>query len=162
MRGGSPRCSTKVNGLVYFRVYAQGKVRVMQVSLAVLADYASVSIDNKLNILGVFHEVNTPILPVTVPLMYLVVSFEAEPAEYGKQLLARVVLSEECGNGDPLLSLEGLAEVPQPARPEDRAYSNQVIGLSGVRFERVGDYRFSIFVDDQEVAVVPLRVNKLE
>jgi hypothetical protein len=134
----------------------------MQVRLAVLADYASVSIDNKLNILGVFQEINTPVLPVTASHMYLVASFEAEPAEYGKRLLVRVVLSEEHGNGDPLVSLEGLAEVPQPARPEDRAYSNQVIGLTGVQFERAGDYRFSISVENQEVAVVPLRVNKLE
>ena len=135
---------------------------MMEAKLAVLADYASVSIDNKLNILGVFHEVNSPVLPVTVPQMYLVVSFEAEPAEYGKHLLAHIILSEERGNGEPLLRLEGLAEVPRPTRPGDRAYSNQVIGLTGVTFERPGDYRFSILVENREVTVVPLRVNEIE
>lgn len=134
----------------------------MQVELAVLADFASISIDRKLNILGVFQEVNAPELPVTVAYMYLVVSFKADPAEYGKHLSARIVLTEERGNGEPLLSLEGLAEVPQPTKPGDRAYSNQVIGLNGVRFEREGDYRFSISVEGQEAAVVPLRVNKVE
>jgi hypothetical protein len=134
----------------------------MQVKLAVLADYASVSVDNKLNILGVFQEVNTPDFPITVPHMYLVISFEAEPAEHGRHLLAHIVLSEESDNGQTLLSLEGMAEVPQPTRMTDRAYSNQVIGLSGVTFEHEGDYKFSISVENQEVAIVPLRVNGLE
>lgn len=116
----------------------------MEVKLAVLADFASVSQDNKLNILGIFQEVNTPTLPTTVPHMYLVVSFEAEPPEYGKQLLIRVALLGEDGEGGELLSLEGLAEVPQPERREDRVYVNQVIGLAGVTFEQPGDYYFAV------------------
>ncbi len=134
----------------------------MDVKLAVVADFASVSIDNKLNILGVFQEINTPVLPATVPHMYLVLSLEAEPEQYGKQLSLRVVLLEDDPEGNELLTVEGLAQVPEPRHQGDRAYSNQVIGLSGVTFERAGAYRFSVSVDNREIAVVPLLVNRLE
>jgi hypothetical protein len=134
----------------------------MNVKLAALADFASVSQDNKLNILGIFQEVNTPTLPVTVPHMYLVVSFEAESADYGKQLLIRVALVSKDSDGDEMLALEGLAEVPQPTQPENQVYVNQVIGLAGVTFEHTGNYSFSISVEKEEKVVVPLRVNKLK
>ena len=54
----------------------------MDVTLAVLADYANVSQDGKLNIMGIFQEVNPPLLPFTLPQMYLVLSLTAGPAEF--------------------------------------------------------------------------------
>jgi hypothetical protein len=134
----------------------------MDLKLAVVADYASVSIDNKLNILGVFQELNAPTFPATVSHIYLVLSLEAEPEEYGKQLPIRVALLDESGNGDELLFVEGLTQVPQPRHLGDRVYSNQVIGLSGVAFERPGNYRFSVSIENEEIAVVPLLVKQLE
>lgn len=44
----------------------------MDVNLALLADYANVSQDGKLNIMGIFQEVNPPVLPFALPQMYLV------------------------------------------------------------------------------------------
>jgi uncharacterized protein DUF6941 len=134
----------------------------MDVKLAALADFASVSIDKKLNILGIFQEINTPNLPVAVPHIYLVLSLEAGPEEYGKKILIRVALLEDNDGGGEMLHMEGLAEVPHPRYEGDRAFANQVIGLSGVTFERAGNYRFSVSVENEEIAVVPLRVNKLE
>ena len=148
--------------MVYFRIHARERASAMDVKLAALADYASVSIDNKLNILGVFQEINTPNLPATVPHMYLVLSLEAQPEQYGKKVLVRVVLFDEGNDDGVVIRLEGLTEVPQPRSPGDRVFSNQVVGLSGVTFEHAGNYRFSISVENEEIAVVPLRVNKLE
>jgi hypothetical protein len=133
---------------------------VVNVELAVVADYASVS-ENKLNILGIFREVRAEELPVAVPHLYLVVTFEAEPAEYGKEWSIRIVLREN-HDGDQLLSLEGPVQVPQPLQPGDRVYVNQVVGLTGIRFEHEGDYSFSVMVDDNEKASIPLSVYKLE
>lgn len=126
--------------------------------VAALADYASVSDDGKLNIMGIFHEVSAPGLPFALPQIYLVFSLEAEPTEYGEERLIRVVLRHDNGDGSQVLGLQGPVRVPQPKRP-GRVVTNQLIGLSGVTLEHAGNHTFSIEVGEEEVANVRLSVN---
>jgi hypothetical protein len=130
----------------------------MDVNLAVLADYANVSQDSKLNIMGIFQEVNPPVLPFALPQMYLVVSFVAGPAEFGSVKNIRIVLLDNDGN--EMLALEAQAQVPRPPRPGRRAFINQVIGLNGITFQRPGDYAFSILVGGETKETVGLHVNE--
>src|SRR5215217_3944288 len=74
------RTAYRVARLVYSRSHA-GKGVAMEVKLAVLADYANVSQDGKLNIMGIFQEINAPSLPFPLPQMFLVVPFE-EAGDY--------------------------------------------------------------------------------
>ncbi len=133
----------------------------MRVTLAVLADHANVTQDGKLNIIGIFQEVNPPFLPFPLPQIFLVATFEAEPPDYGREQSIRVALRAKNGGDSEMLALEGQALVPQPTRPGGPVYLNQALGLSGVTFERAGDYEFSISVEGEEKATVPLRVNKV-
>jgi hypothetical protein len=143
--------------LVYFHSrWEEGET--LKARLAVLADYASVNQDGRLNILGVIQEVNTPVLPFPLPPMYLVFSLEAEPAEFGKEYPIRIVLRYENGEGGQILDLKGPAQVPQPERP-GRVFINQLIGLAGLNLEHAGTYTFSIDVSDEEVGTVPLDVH---
>jgi hypothetical protein len=130
----------------------------MDVTLAVLADYANVSQDGKLNIMGIFQEVNPPALPFQLPQMFLVVSFEAGPAEFGSLKDVRIALLDS--DGDEMLALEGQAEVPRPPRPGRRTYINQVLGLNGVAFPRPGDYEFSILIAGETRGTAALHVNE--
>jgi hypothetical protein len=130
----------------------------MDVNLALLADYAKVSQDGKLNIMGIFQEVNPPILPFALPQMYLVVSFEAGPQEFDSMKSINIALLDNDGN--EMLALEGQAQVPRPPRPGSRAYMNQVIGLNGITFERSGDYNFAILVGGETKETVSLHVNR--
>ena len=131
----------------------------MDVNLAVLADYANVSQDGKLNIMGIFQEVNPPVLPFALPQMYLVISFVAGPAEFGSTKNIRLVLLES--DGSEMLTLEGQMDVPSRAhRPGSRAYINQVIGLNGITFHRPGGYDFSILVSGETKETVSLHVNE--
>jgi len=131
----------------------------MDVTVSVLADYANVSQDGKLNIMGIFQEINTPVLPFVLPQMYLVLSFSAGPAEFGTARDVRIVLLHS--DGKEVLRLNAQMQVPGAIRLGSRAYINEAIGLAGVTFERPGDYGFSILVGDDEKATVPLHVNKL-
>lgn len=130
----------------------------MEVTLAVLADYANVTQEGKANIMGVFSEVNPPELPFALPMMFLVATFTASPAEVGSEKVLRVVLLD--GDGNQILSLETPIAVPRPARPGSRVQLNSILGLTGVRFERPGDYQFSILVGGEEKQSIPLHVNK--
>lgn len=129
----------------------------MEVTVAVLADYANVSKDGKLNIMGIFQEINASELPFQLPQMYLVLSFTAGPAEFGSVRDVRVVLLHS--DGQEVFSLEAEMQVPNAARPGRRAYINETIGLAGVPFQQAGDYAFSVLVGDDEKATVPLYVN---
>jgi hypothetical protein len=129
----------------------------MEVTVAVLADYANVSQDGKLNIMGIFQEINATSLPFVLPQMYLVMSFSAGPAEFGTMRNVRVVLLHS--DGQEILGLEAQMKVPRPDRPGSRAYINQTIGLAGLAFEQPGDHAFSILVGDDEKATVPLHVS---
>jgi hypothetical protein len=130
----------------------------MDVTLAILADYANVSQDGKLNIMGIFQEVNPPELPFNVPQMYLIVSFSAGPAEFDSVKNVRIALLDS--DGKEMLALEGQPQVPRPPRPGRRALFNQVIGMHGVRFEHSGDYEFSILIGGETRETVPLHVNE--
>jgi hypothetical protein len=130
----------------------------MDVRLAVLADYANVSQDGKLNIMGIFQEVNPPFLPFPLPQMYLVVSFEAGPAEFDSVKNIRIALLDHDGN--EMLALEGQVQVPRSPRPGSRAYVNQVIGLNGVAFERSGGYEFAILIGGETRGTVALHINE--
>jgi hypothetical protein len=131
----------------------------MDVKLAVLADYANVAQNGKLNIMGIFQEINAPSLPFQLPQMYLVLTFEAGGAEFGQQKLLRIVLLDSDGNEK--IALEGEVQVPRPPRRGSRAYINEAIGLAGVPFEKAGDYEFAILVSGETKQSVPLHVNDL-
>jgi hypothetical protein len=144
--------------VVYFRSHER-EGEALEVTLAVLADYANVSQDGKLNIMGIFQEINAPSLPFPLPQMYLVASFEAGSAEFDSQKHIRIALLDN--DGDEMLALEGGVQVPRPPRPGSRAYINQVIGLQGITFERPGGYAFAILVGGEQKADVSLHVNDL-
>jgi Family of unknown function (DUF6941) len=130
----------------------------MDVNLAVLADYANVSQDGKLNIMGIFQEVNPPFLPFPLPQMYLIVSFVAGPAEFDSVKDVRIALLDN--DGSEMLALGGQVQVPRPPMPGRRAFINQVIGLNGVSFEHPGGYEFSILIGGETKGTVALHVNE--
>ncbi len=130
----------------------------MDVSLAVLSDFASVTQEGKLNIMGIFGEVNPPGLPFSLPLMYLVIVFDASPAEIGSDKNVRVVMLD--GEGREGLRIENTLAVPPGGRPGHRANFNAILALQGVTFQQPGDYQFSILINGEEKRSVPLRVNE--
>lgn len=131
---------------------------VMDVTLAVLADFASVSREGKLNIMGIFDQINPIAFPAVLPLMHLVISYEASPAEFDSMKQTKVLLLDADGN--QMFSAEQGIKVNRPPIPGARATMNQIYALVGVRFERSGDYQFSVLVNDEEKRAVRLRVNE--
>jgi hypothetical protein len=101
----------------------------MQVRLSALADFASVTREGKVNILGIFDQVNPSKLPFVLPQLFLVLVWEASVAEIGTQRNVKTVLVE--ADGRQILSLDQSVTVPSPAHPGDRIRLNQIIGLNG-------------------------------
>ena len=128
----------------------------MEVTLAVLADYANVSREGKLNVMGLFTHINARALPYVHPQMLLVWEGEAGPAEWGTRKDVEVKLLDEAGN--QILSIRGNLEVPggEPGRP---ARLNSVMAFHNVKFEAEGDYVFAILIGGETKKKIPFRVS---
>ena len=144
---------------VFDKGMGQGDNRpLMDVTLAVLADYANISKEGKLNILGVFTEVNPPFLPWNLPQMYVVVSMEAGTSEAGIEMPFRILLWD--ADGKEILNFEQKVSTPAPNRPGARATINNIIGLAGIPFSKPGEYAFYIHVAGEEKRRIAFRVNE--
>lgn len=130
----------------------------MDVTLAVAADYASTSADGKLNILGVFTEVNAPQLPFQLPQMYLVLSYEVSAAESAAEKQIEITLRDS--NDDAVMVLREVIKVPQQMALKDVVVLNQVVGLANLTFSKSGTYQFVISIDGEHKRAVILHVNE--
>jgi len=129
----------------------------MDVNLAVLADFASITREGKLNILGIFDQISPPSLPFALPIFYVVVTYSANPAEFDMVKRVNIRLMTEDGGG-PLLQLEQEMTIPRPPRPGMRSTINQVNAIMGFPFQEPGTHEFAILIDGQTAGGIPLHV----
>jgi len=129
----------------------------MDVTLALLCDYANLSQDRKLNILGVFSVFNVTTLPALLPQMYVVVSTEAALTEAGQEFPFELVLWN--ADGREMLRLQQPLQFPPITHPGDTVSNNQIIGIARLQFPTAGDYSFIIRIANQERRRIRLRVN---
>lgn len=132
----------------------------MDARLGLLAEYASVSTDAKLNVLGIFDQLSVSTFPAGLPIFYVVVSLTAGPAEFGTEKRIAIVLNGE--DGAELLRSEQTAIVPRPTRAGIRSTLNVVNGFAALGFPRAGTYQFSAVVDGRTEITIPLYVVQVE
>jgi len=125
---------------------------------AVLADYANVTNDGKLNIMGIFDVIHAPSFPAIYPQMRLVLRLQGSPAERGS--LKSIEIKMLDADGKQLLQFATTLSIPEaaPLNPE----FPQIIELQGIPFTHPGAYEFSILVNGEEKATVPFTVVPVE
>ena len=132
----------------------------MEISFKALADFASLTNNGKLNIMGMFDQLHPTRLPLRLTQMFVVVGYEVGPAEFDLDKIVRVVLLTE--DGRQLLSVEQLVHTPRSEVAATRASIYQIMALNGIEFQSVGAYSFSLLVDNDEKGTLPLYVNNPE
>lgn len=130
----------------------------MKTRIAVLADYAGLSIDHKLNIMGIFTTLNAPQVPVVHPQMKLVTQFEFDASETGQRPL-RVTLVD--ADGHELFGIGAVVTI-QATHDGHPSLLNQIVDLSQLAFPAFGDYEFRILIDDEIAAEIPLNVAQMK
>ncbi len=131
----------------------------MKARIAVLADYANVTADQKLNVMGIFNVINAPQVPVVHRQMQLVLGFVSDPWDAGTSIPFEVQLVDE--DGKPTLSLKGQMTVAHTP-PGEQATTNAILALNDVMFGKFGHYEFKILVNDEPFATVPLIVQQMQ
>ena|SRR3989337_805563 len=131
----------------------------MKIELFLAADYANITGDGKLNVMGIFREINALNFPARHSSMHLVIKLVAELGEYGitRDLFVRLLDPD----GKEIMSLSGQINMPQGGggrTPE----VNVILELKDVIFPNPGPYQFVVLVDKDHKGFLHIYVNKVE
>ena len=127
----------------------------MHITLAVLADYANVTADGKLNILGIFDRMNVTNLPAVHPQMNLVLRLEAHAAERDRSHPVEIRLIEP--DGQTIFEVKG--EIVPQGDPGQSISTNQILTLNNLQLNKTGEYTFVVLVNNDVKAEIPLSVD---
>ena len=130
----------------------------MEVSLAVLADYANISREGKLNVMGIFDRVMVRQLPGRLPPTHLVIRLDAGAAEMDVEHGIRVQLTGP--DGEALFHIDG-AFTPRGAEPGLAVSVNHIINIGNLPIQKEGGHRVVVWVDGELKREVPLQVTKV-
>lgn len=130
----------------------------MNVTLAVLADYANLSQEGKLNIMGVFDAIYAETFPMIHPEMKLVVQYEAGAADVQATHRIEIHLMDADGRKPMVITGQVAIGDVQPGYP---LKTNSILNIRNAQFERPGDFVFNVLVDGEVKHQVPLKVLQL-
>jgi len=117
----------------------------MELSLLLVADYASSTSDGKLYMMGVFDQIRAVSFPVKHPDMYLVVKLSADPSEYGRYFKLDIKIVDE--SDKPVVpALAAGATIPVGEQGQ-KLTLNSVFKLANITFPKPGTYRFLVEID---------------
>ena len=129
----------------------------MQVKLALLADYANITAEGKLNILGIFDRIQVGQLPAVHPFMQFIVRLEAHPAERDRARRLEIRLQDP--DGQTVFDISGDV-TPHGGRQGEPIAANQIIGINNLQLAKAGAYTFLVFLENDLRAEVPLVVEQ--
>lgn len=127
----------------------------MQVKLALVADYANVTAEGKLNILGIFDRIHVAELPAVHPQMHFILRLAAHPAERDRQHAVEIKLHDP--DGQTVFQVQGEIH-PRSATASGAATTNQILTLNNLQLTKTGGYTFIVFVDNDLKSEVSLDV----
>lgn len=132
---------------------------MVRVALGLLADYANVSREGKLNILGIFEQITAQSVPAVHPQMQLIMILEADRGDADREHKVEIEMVD--ADGVKLFSIGGDLRFGAPP-PGERIRINHVIQLNNLQFNHFGDYEFRIVVNNEVRYSVPLSVVELK
>ncbi|MDZ4864660.1 MAG: hypothetical protein SGJ01_14600 [Gemmatimonadota bacterium] len=133
----------------------------MDVTFAHLCDYATVSQDGKLSVMGIFGAINTPQVPAVHPQMYLAFELAFDYTEIGRDFTAGVQIVDEDGKIIWDLKGGGSIQSPLPPKPGDTPTAGQIFVIQGLKFDKFGSYDVNIFANGRPAKRIALKLNRM-
>ena len=120
----------------------------MRLAILLVADYANITIENKLNVMGIFTDIHARNFPARHGSMQVVMQFVAElgDVEQAHRLAVKLVDADR----NPIVGIEGPFQVPSIEAGRERK-SNVIINFADVVFPSIGSYEFTVELDGEEV-----------
>jgi hypothetical protein len=127
----------------------------MKTLLFLTADYANLTLDNKVNILGIFNQVFASRFPTLVSQFHLVAKVGLEPGEEPKNRKLTLYLVGEDANAEKIKIFEETFDFPERLGGLDPEHA-MIIAMQGMVFPKQGTYQFLLHVDDRWQASLSL------
>ncbi len=131
----------------------------MRLELFLAADYANITGDGKLNVMGIFRVINATNFPARHASMHLVIRMIPELGEYGVTRDLKVILREPDGN--ELVELSGQIEAPERSG-ELSPEVNVILELKDLIYPQPGPYQFIVLVDKDYKGSLQVMLNKID
>jgi hypothetical protein len=126
----------------------------------VAAEYANVTPDEKLNIMGVFHHLYARQFPTKHPQLFVVCQFRAGAAEYGRNFKFGVKLIDEDATRE-IVNISANMVIPRPKVGGRQVILNQMIRVLDIVFPAAGVYEFSVLIDNDVKGILPIYLHQV-
>ncbi|HMN00770.1 MAG TPA: hypothetical protein PKC99_17335 [Anaerolineales bacterium] len=131
----------------------------MRPLLFLAADYANITREGKLNVMGIFNDIYAQTFPARHSSMQIVIKLGAELGEYGQTRNFTLKLLD--GSGNQIFDLSGQFQVP-PGGHGRKPEVNLILELKDIVFPKEDIYQFVLLVDKDHKGELTLYVNKVE
>lgn len=125
----------------------------VKLNFAHICDYASFSKGGKLNISGIFKNINTVEFPFTLFQMFIVVNILVNTAGIYEGIIKLTREEDRVEDMKPL-KFNLVAN-------KDNSELGFLGQINNVKFDKEGIYKFKIYVNDSLIREIPLIVNKI-
>lgn len=130
----------------------------MQITLAAIADFASVSVGDKLNVMGVFDTIQAPQFPAVHPQLFLAIRLQFEYEDRNSDVSLQIRLENEDGKVIVRATPKGRIG---PVQAGETGNINLVLGLANLKFDGPGRYSVVVSLAGAEDDLrLPLRIVK--
>ena len=131
----------------------------MQFVAGHLADAANISVEGKLNLLGIFQKIGSTEFPCQLSCA-LVALFEADPFDRGTNCPVRIEFIDE--DGHEMFRMEGM-QVAVPDQPGNLLQTcNLIVNLRPLTLTKPGPHSFKVLIHDRLVGEIRLQVDASE
>ena len=131
----------------------------MKPLLFLAADYANITGEGKLNVMGIFNDIYSFNFPARHSSMHLVAKLGAELGEYDQTRNFVVkLLDADAGH---IMDVSGKFQIPKGERGR-KPEVNIILELKDVVFPNPGIYQFVLLIEKDQKCELSLYVNKIE
>jgi len=131
----------------------------MKPLLFLSADYANITGEGKLNVMGIFNNINALSFPARHSSMHLIAKLSPEMSEYGQKRSFTILLMDADANH--IVEVSGEFEVPK-GQDGKKPEVNIMFELKDVVFVKPGRYVFVLLIDKDQKDEITLYVNQIE
>ncbi len=128
-----------------------------KLNYGLVCDYASFSEGGKLNILGIFKNINAVSIPFTHPQLFIVVNISVEKEGKYKEMIKLV------RKKDNVEIMKPLEFDLFPKSISEKKIELGVVGqMTNIKFEKSGEYVFKIFLNNDFLGEVPFYITEIK
>lgn len=130
----------------------------MNIEAFLLCDAATEQ-QGKLNILGAFDNIFAKNIPVMHPACAVAVRIRFEKIEEGSHPIKIIIIDEDGKKIGP--ELEGNINV-RVREGMDSAIANLILNIQRLQFDKYGQYRIDLTIDNQKITDLPFTVREVQ